>query len=307
MDVLLPEAREIYRAAGARSTAAGAGRSRHGARGRRQVTRAVQDARPQSGAHARGRWRVHDVLAGREPTQLLGPGTWPTPGQSRRLPEFSQARPVLQHPAPDGRLYGRADRHPARHPPPRGAARHLHPDRQADPLLLAGLGQDPRRYRDVPNRARHRPGAARARAVADDDHQHQLAATVGRADGGRHHRDGQGGPDRGPDPVHARRCHGAGDGGRGRGAAERRSAPGPCPGTTGAARCAGDLWRVHQQRRHEVGCARVRHARVHEVRAARRPARPPLQAALPHVQHHRRQLGRRPGDVRVACSRCGPW
>ena len=115
------------------------------------------------------------------------------------------------------------------------------------------------------------------------------------------------GPDRGPDAVHARRCHGAGDGGRGRGAAERRGAPGHRAGAAGAARRAGDLWRVHQQRRHEVGCAGLRHARVHEVGPARRPARPPLQAALPHLQHlppPTRSTARR---CTSRCSRSGPW
>ena len=115
------------------------------------------------------------------------------PGNRADFRNFLKLGQYLQHPAPDRRLHGRADRHPARHPPPRGAARHLHADRQADPLLLAGLGPDPRRHRDVPHRARHRPRAARARAVPDDDHQHQLAAAARFADGGRHHRDGAAG------------------------------------------------------------------------------------------------------------------
>ena len=71
------------------------------------------------------------------------------------------------------------------------------------------------------------------------------------------------------------------------------------PGAAGATGRAGDLWRIHQQRRHEVGCPRLRHARIHEGGPARRPAGAPLPPALPHFQHHRGQLGRRPGDVRV--------
>ena len=208
----------------------------HGCRG--QGAGPVHHARPQPCPEPRGRRRVDDVLAGGEPAQLLRPRGRPAAGQPGRFPRLPQARPVLQHPAPDRRLHGRADRHPARHPPSRGPARHLHDDRQADPLLLAGLGPDPRRHRDVPHRARHRPGAARARAVLDDHHQHELAAAPGLAHGGRDHRDGQGRPDRGPDAVHAGRCHGAGHRGGCGGAAERRGASraSPWPSWCGRAR-----------------------------------------------------------------------
>ena len=308
MDVLLPEAREIYRAAGAEVD---------GLRVRADrglvldaVAKAPErftHARPQPGPRPRGRRRVDDVLAGGEPAQLLGPGARPAPRQPRRLPRLPQARPDLQHPAPDRRLHGRADRHPARHPPPRGPARHLHADRQGHALLLAGLGPDPRRDRDVPDRARRRPGAARARAVADDHHQHQLAAAPGFADGGRHHRDGQGRPDRGADAVHAGGGHGAGDRGGCGGAAERRGAARHRAGAAGPTGGAGDLWRLHQQRRHEVGRSRLRHARIHEVGPGRRPARAALPPALPHVQHHAPPTRSTARRCTNRCSRSGPW
>ncbi len=60
----------------------------------------------------------------------------------------------------------------------------------------------------------------------------------------------------------------------------------------------GRLWRLHLQCRHEVGLARLRHARIHEGAARRRPACPPLQHPLPHLQHLRRQHGGRAGGLR---------
>ena len=300
MDVLLPEARDILQAAGAKVDGLRVRADRE------LVLGAVANAPAEFTMHARNpahdlqrRRQLDDVLAGGEPAQLLRPRRRPAPGQPGRFPQLPEARPDLQHPASDRRLHGRADRHPARRASPRGAARHLHDDRQAHPLLLAGLGPDPRRHRDVPHRARHRPRAARARAVPDDDHQHELAAAAGFADGRRHHRDGARRPDRRADPVHAGGCHGAGHGGRRGGAAERRGAARHRADAAGAAGCAGDLWRLHQQCRHEVRRPRLRHARIHEVGAGRRPACPPLQPALPQLEHLRRQLRRRPGDVRI--------
>ena len=41
----------------------------------------------------------------------------------------------------------------------------------------------------------------------------------------------------------------------------------------------------------------LRHARIHEGLHPRRPDGAPLRAALPHVEHQRRQLGRRPGGL----------
>ena len=60
---------------------------------------------------------------------------------------------------------------------------------------------------------------------------------------------------------------------------------------------AGRLWRLHLQRRHEIGRAGLRHAGIHEGAAGRRPAGAALQPALPHLQHLRRQHGRRAGRL----------
>ena len=57
------------------------------------------------------------------------------------------------------------------------------------------------------------------------------------------------------------------------------------------------LWRLHLQRRHEVRRAGLRHARVDEGGARRRPAGAPLRPALPLLQHLRRQHDRRPGRL----------
>jgi hypothetical protein len=60
---------------------------------------------------------------------------------------------------------------------------------------------------------------------------------------------------------------------------------------------AGDLWRLHLERRHEVGCARLRHARIHEGDDRRRPAGTALQGAVPHLQRLCGEHGRRAGGL----------
>ena len=83
-------------------------------------------------------------------------------------------------------------------------------------------------------------------------------------DAARHHRDGPAQPDRLHHAVHAGRRDGAGDGCRRGRRAERRSARGACLHPNRPAGSAGDLWRLHVERRYEVGSAGLRHARVHE-------------------------------------------
>ena len=55
---------------------------------------------------------------------------------------------------------------------------------------------------------------------------------------------------------------------------------------------------VHVERRHAQRLAGVRHARVHEGGAGQRPAGPSLRAAVPLVEHHRVEHGRRAGGLR---------
>ncbi len=57
------------------------------------------------------------------------------------------------------------------------------------------------------------------------------------------------------------------------------------------------LWRVHVQRGHEIRCAGLRHARIHEGLPPWRPACPALRAALPLVQRQRGQHRRCPGGL----------
>ena len=58
---------------------------------------------------------------------------------------------------------------------------------------------------------------------------------------------------------------------------------------------AGRLWRLHLQRRHEIGRAGLRYARIHEGADRRRPTRAPLRHSLPHLQCLRGQHRRRAG------------
>ncbi len=57
------------------------------------------------------------------------------------------------------------------------------------------------------------------------------------------------------------------------------------------------LWQLHFERRHEVGCSRIRHAGIHEVDDRRRPAGAALQGAVPHVEHLCGEHGRRAGGL----------
>ena len=82
-------------------------------------------------------------------------------------------------------------------------------------------------------------------------------------------------------------------------AAERRGAGRDRPHPDRAARRAGRLRRVHLERRHAVGRARLRHARVHADGDGRRPARPALRLPVPLVATSRAaNAARRPGGLR---------
>ena len=99
------------------------------------------------------------------------------------------------------------------------------------------------------------------------------------------------------DAVHARRRHGPGH-------ACRRARRAACGGARRprhdpgrAARRAVRLRRLHLERRHEIGRAGVRHARIHENGDRRRAARAPPWSALSLVERQRRQFARRPGGL----------
>ena len=104
-----------------------------------------------------------------------------------------------------------------------------------------------------------------ARAVADHDHQHELAAPARRPDERRADRDGAARPAGGGDAVHAGRRDEPGVAGRRDRATERRGAVHGRAGPDRPAGRADGLRRVHLERRHADGVAGVRDARVGEV------------------------------------------
>ena len=183
--------------------------------------------------------------------------------------------------------------------PPRRHVRRADPVRQVPPRLQPRPAAQP----GLPGAGAHRP-----RQVDDETLEREpsiftvdqlvVPAAPRHADAARHDRVLVPQPGRRHDAVHPGRRDGAGDPGRGGGAAERRGAgrhrlhPGGAPGR------AGRLRRLHEQRRHAVRRARVRHAGVRAHRDARRPAGPALPPAVPLVQRVRRQRRRRPGRLR---------
>ena len=90
-------------------------------------------------------------------------------------------------------------------------------------------------------------------------------------------------------PDHARRSPGA---------TERRGPRRHCPLPDRAAGRAGGLRRLHLQRRHAVGRARLRHTGVRAHGDGRRSAGPPIQPSVPQQQRVRCQRRRRPGCLR---------
>ena len=97
MDVLLPEARELLKAAGA-EVEAGGQRVRMA---RELVLEAVSTcpgqlppARPQPRPRRHARRRPDRLLARQQPAQLLGPGPRPAAGQPGGLPQLPEAGPA---------------------------------------------------------------------------------------------------------------------------------------------------------------------------------------------------------------------
>ena len=156
MDVLLPEARALLKAAGAEVEADG-----QRVRMARELVleRGVDlpgqlpSARPQPRPRRHARRRPDRLLARQQRAQLLGPRPRPAARQPGGLPQLPEADPAAQHDAPDRRLPGRAGRRPSQPAPPGMHPRLHHADRQGLPRLFAGLGPDPRRDRDRPGSA----------------------------------------------------------------------------------------------------------------------------------------------------------
>ena len=260
-----PARRSTARAAGSGST-------------RPRSRRSSRPPRPTFELFARNPERNLDVRR-REPRLRRGrrtglrqrPRPRPARRQLRRLRRLRPAdRRARRHP-PGGRRPARAER-PAGGDPP---SRHV-PDvrgRARQDLAVPGLrGAAGRR------RARGRSASSAAwtattlapRAVADDDHQHQLAAPARRPDGRRADGDGAPRPAGRRHAVHAGRRDEPGlAGGRAR-AAERRGAVPGRPVPDRPARHADGLRRVHLERRHAHRGAGLRDARSRS--RARSPA-----------------------------------
>ncbi len=154
----------------------------------------------------------------------------------------------------------RAQRHPARLPPPRHDVRAADADRQDLHGQRRVRRQRPRHDRDGRDHVR-RPRRHRADAGQHLADQLQLAAALGRPDARRPVRVLGRQPARRPDAVHPDGRHVAGDDpGRAR-PADRRGAVRHRPVAADPARLPGHLRLVPVQHRHAVGLADLRHAR----------------------------------------------
>jgi hypothetical protein len=65
------------------------------------------------------------------------------------------------------------------------------------------------------------------------------------------------------------------------------------------ARRAGDVWRLHLERRHEDRGARLRNPGICQGRAGQRSTRPQDRGAVPVLEHHGGQCDRRAGGLRI--------
>ena len=147
--------------------------------------------------------------------------------------------------------------------------------------------------RDDGDRPRHDAGADARRSRRHHDHLGQLAAPLRRHDGRRADDHGRARPVGGGDAVHADGRDEPGDAGRRAGAAERRGAVRHRADAAGAAGRAGDVRRLHLQRRHALGRAGLRHAGEHQGQRRLGAAGAPLWPAVPHDAGLGLQRGRR--------------
>ena len=244
-----------------------------------------------------GNWIAFAPVGG--PAQLLGPRSRPAPRRLRRQRQLPQAGQYFNciHTAGGGSTDALDVHASIRHLRIGAEQGSCSPTRCCSPRRPAVPGCS------TASRSRGSPAASTPEQFLREpsvshDHQHQLAAEARRADGDGHDRDGPPRPDH-----HASR--------RSRSPAPWRRSPWPAPSSQqNAEALAGlaltqlarpgapvHLWRLHLQRRHEVRRAGLRHAGIHEGAHRRRPAGAALQAALPHLQHLRRQRGRCPGRL----------
>ena len=218
--------------------------------------------RPQPGAEHRLRRAEPRLRRGRRPGLRQRPRPRPARRQLRRLRRLRPAhRRARRHP-PGGRRPARAERPAGRDPPPRHVP-DLRGRARQDLAVPRASARDrsTTRSRSPASSAASTATTLAPRAVADDRHQHQLAAPPRRADGRRADRDGAPRPAGRRHAVHAGRRDEPGLAGRRARPAERRGA---VPRRAVADRPAGradGLRRVHLERRHADRRAGVRDAR----------------------------------------------
>ena len=309
MDFLHAEAKTILRQAGADvdpELGPGAVRPRAGRERHRSGAAHLHSSRPQPRPKHRARRRPHRLRVGRQRAERGRPGRRPAARQPGGLPEPDPAWPDARPSTLLGRLSGRARRHPRLGPASRRTARY--PDASDKPIHAYSLGRgpQPRRPRDDPDRAAAsttRRSTASPRCSRSSTRPRRCASIPRCCEGIM---------------QMARRNQvvvltpftlaGAMAPVTVAGAVAQQNAEalaGIVLAQTVPARLARRLWRVHLQRRHEVGRASLRHARIHEVRAARRAVGAPLPAcptAPPIPAPPIRSTRRRPTR---ACSRCG--
>ena len=172
--------------------------------------------------------------------------------------------------------------------------------RQGAVHLLARLAADRGLLRTDPHRPPGERRGVQAEALRVDGDQHELAAAARHPDGRGHHRLRRGGAGADHHAVHAGGRDGAGDD---HGRTDARACRGARRHHAGAERATGHadpLRQLYLERRHEVGFAGVRHARVCQGRVRRRPARALHQGAVAFVERDGFEHARRAGRVRSA-------
>ena len=283
--MLLPEAREVFRNAGAEvdeETELVRFAPELVAQSLALAPLVVRARRARARAHRHARRAPPRHGPGQQPARRQRPRRRQALGQPRRLPRPRPADAALRRDArhrPVRRAAGRAG--PV--PPPAVQPRVSDADRQGAVPLRARARPGAGQLRDVPDRLRPRRGGVPLHPVLLHGDQQQLAAAARHPD--------VHGPDRlrrrraggGDHAVHAGRRDGAGDARRRAHASARRGARRDRADAGGAARSAGRLRGLHLERGHEVGRPRLRDSGVLQGGARERPARASRRAALPLV------------------------
>ncbi|CAA9360001.1 MAG: Trimethylamine methyltransferase family protein, partial [uncultured Nocardioidaceae bacterium] len=270
-------------------------RPRAGGQGPSRVRRTGAQPRQQH-PHRRGR----DGVRRRVRPALRAGGRGAARRHHGRLPSVHAAGSELPGARLGRRRDLRAQRHPARLPPPRHDAGPPDADRQGLHGQRGLRGQRPRHHRDGGDPVR-RPGGHRADAGVDLAGQLQLAAAVGRPDARRAVRVRRGEPGRRADAVHPHGRDVAGDHPCGAGPADRRGAVRDRARPAHPARLPGDLRVVPVEHRHAVGIADVRHPGVGHRPAVHGADRATLRAPVPvRRRAHLLAGARRAGRLRGA-------